>query len=111
MLRVLVCAGTQAAFFQAPPEERKRVFEECKKVFGGWKERFGIDVLGTLDDDQNQIGATSTYPWTFYILCDVPDLDTVNKVVDQLRRGDFPLFKYFKVETRIGRPLSDLGLS
>lgn len=110
MIRVLICAGVLPSFFQAPEGERKNVFNMCKEVFGHLESRFGVKVLGSLDDDQVQIGPTLTYPWTFYILCDAPDFDSVAKVVNQLRQGQSPLYKYIKLETRIGRAASDLGL-
>ena len=61
--------------------------------------------------DQIQIGPTTGHPWTFFIICDVPDYETVPKVVDQLRHGDPPLFKYIKLEARMGRPLEVIGLA
>ena len=110
MLRVLFCAGVLPVFFESSSKDRKAVFEECIKVFSNWEERYGVNVLGSLDDDQSQIGPSLTYPWTFYALADVPDIDTVNNIVNQLREGDNPLFKYIKIETRIGRAASDIGL-
>ena len=110
MLRVLFCAGVLPAFFNASLEERKSVFTLCRQVFSNWEERFGVKVLGSLDDDQSQIGPSLTYPWTFYALADVPDIDTVNKIVNQLREGESPLFKYINLETRIGRAAIDIGL-
>ena len=84
--------------------------DKCREVFGGWQERYGIEILGTLDDDQLQIGPTLGYPWTFYVMCDAPSHEIMIDVVDQLRRGERPLSKYIKVDMRMGRPLSDLGL-
>ncbi|MCY3774304.1 MAG: IacB protein [Gemmatimonadetes bacterium] len=110
MIRVLVCAGVQPAFFEATADERRYVFDKCREVFGSWKERYGIEVLSSMDDDQIQIGPTFGYPWTFYVMCDAPSHEVMIDVVDQLRRGDKPLFKYIKVDVRMGRPLSDLGL-
>lgn len=110
MIRALVCAGVLPSFFKATPEERKQVFKRCHEVFSGWGERYGINVLGSLDDDQLQIGPTLGYPWTFYVLCDAPDHATLTKVVNQLREGDQPLYRYVKLEVRLGRPARDLGL-
>ena len=110
MIRALVCAGVLPSFFAASLQERRRVFGQCREVFGNWKERYGIEIIGSLDDDQVQIGPTFSYPWTFYILCDSPDLALLISVVDSLRHGDPPLFKYIKLEVRTGRPASDLGL-
>ena len=56
------------------------------------------------------VGPTLGYPWTFYILCDAPDHETLVTVVDQLRQGDFPLYKYIKLEVRTGRAATELGL-
>ena len=43
-------------------------------------------------------------------MCDAPSHEIMIDVVDQLRRGERPLSKYIKVDMRMGRPLSDLGL-
>ena len=110
MIRVLFCAGVLPAFFESSLEDRKMVFRLCQQVFGNWEERFGARVLGSLDDDQLMIGPSLTYPWTFYALADVKDLSVVTAIVNQLRQGDTPLFKYIKLETRIGRAASDIGL-
>ncbi|MEX2123130.1 MAG: hypothetical protein WD795_04505 [Woeseia sp.] len=110
MIRALICVGVLPTFFAASLEERKVVFERCREVFGGWKERYGVDVIASLDDDQVQIGPTFTYPWSMYVLCDAPDREAVIRVVNGLREGDPPLFKYMKLEVRMGRPASGLGL-
>jgi len=44
------------------------------------------------------------------VLDENPDTETVAAIVNQWRQGDNPLFKYIKLETRIGRAASDLGL-
>ncbi len=110
MIRVLFCAGVLPAFFSATTEERKGVFAQCQQVFGDWEERFGVRVIGSLDDDQLQIGPSLTYPWTFYVLADAPDRESVVRIVNQLREGKNPLFQYIKIETRIGRAATDIGL-
>jgi hypothetical protein len=110
MIRALVCGGVLASFFEGSPEDRKLVIKQIHHVFGDWEKRFGIKVLGSLDDDRLQIGPTLGYPWTFYILCDAPDHETLVTVVDQLRQGDFPLYKYIKLEVRMGRAATELGL-
>ena len=38
----------------------------------------GVTVLGTIDDDQTMVGTSPNgWPWTFYILAEVPDRETV----------------------------------
>ncbi len=68
----------------------------------------GVTVLGNMDDDQSMVGASNGYPWTTYLLADVPDLDTVHAICNLFRTtpvGDnqFKLWKYCRMEARTGR--------
>lgn len=108
-IRVLFCIGISQSFFDLPVDRIPAVFAAFKAAFGGLEERFGITVLGTLDDDRVQVGQSSAgWPYTSYIMADVPDLDTVVKVCDQLRTTpveDGLLWRYARIDTRIGRPV------
>ena len=67
-----------------------------------------MSVLGTLDDDETMVGATDGWPWTCYVLAEVPDRDAAVRVCNLLREveaGGIPLWKYLRIEARIGRPL------
>lgn len=37
------------------------------EAFADLKGRFGIEVLGTMDDDELMVGSSVAYPWTAYI--------------------------------------------
>ena len=108
-LRVLFCVGISQNFFELPTDQIPAVFEAFKVAFGNWEERFGVKVLGTLDDDRVQVGQSPAgWPFTSYIMADAPDLDAIVKVCDQLRStpvGDGLLWRYARIETRIGRPV------
>lgn len=108
-VRVLFCIGISQSFFDLPRSDIPDVFASFKAAFGNLEERFGIVVLGTLDDDRIQVGQSSAgWPFTSYIMADVPDLETVAKVCDQLRTtpvGDGLLWRYARIDTRIGRPV------
>ena len=108
-LRVLFCIGVNPAFFDADPDERQDAFETIKSAFANLGERFGVRVLGTMDDDQTMVGSSSTWPWTCYILADAPDLDAVAGVCNLLRATTLAsgatLWKYLKIEARVGREL------
>lgn len=108
-IRVLFCIGISQSFFDLPVDRIPAVFAAFKSAFSGLEERFGIKVLGTLDDDRVQVGQSSAgWPYTSYIMADVPDLDTVVKVCDQLRTTpveDGLLWRYARIDTRIGRPV------
>jgi hypothetical protein len=82
--------------------------EALKREFADLEGRFGVRVLGTLDDDETMVGPSGTWPWTCYILAEVPDHAAVAAVCNVLREvevGDARLWKYLKVEARVGRPL------
>lgn len=108
-LRVLFCIGITQNFFELPRDQIPEVFAAFDSAFGDLENRFGIRVLGTLDDDRVQVGTSTAWPWTSYILADVPDLDTVIKICDLLRStpvGDGLLWRYARIDTRIGRAVT-----
>jgi hypothetical protein len=109
MLRVLFCIGVRDAFFDAGPEDRQEAFDAIPPAFADLGKRFGVRVLGTMDDDQLMVGPSSTWPWTCYVLADAPDLGAIASVCDILRSTDMEsgnkLWRYLKIEARVGRPL------
>jgi hypothetical protein len=109
-LRVLFCIGVTSDFFSAGPADRQAAFEAIPPAFADLGARFGVEVLGTIDDDQLMVGPSGTWPWTAYILADVPDLATVAGVCNILRETDVGddgdlLWRYLKIEARVGRRL------
>ena len=107
-LRVLFCFGVTQSFFDADPASVPRIASAIGEAFADLRGRFGIEVLGTMDDDELQVGASIAWPWTAYVLADVPDLETVTKVTNLLRETEVEgarLWKYMRVEARVGRPL------
>lgn len=106
-IRVLFCIGITQTFFDLPTAKQPEVFAGFVAAFGNLEERFGLKLLGTLDDDRIQVGQSVGHPCTSYILAEVQDLETIVKVCDQLRQtavGDGQLWRYARIETRIGRP-------
>ncbi|MFI2241003.1 hypothetical protein [Streptomyces chrestomyceticus] len=109
-LRTLFCIGVTQEFFNAGDEERAAVAAAIPPAFARLAERFGVRVLGTLDDDQLMVGASAAWPWTSYILADVPDLDTAARICGIVRDtevgdGGVRLWRYLRIEARAGRPL------
>lgn len=107
-LRALFAFGLTQDFFGADRTRIPLVMEALKAGFAGLEARFGVRVLGTLDDDETMVGATGTWPWTCYVLAEVPDREAVASVCNLLREievGEARLWKYLKIEARIGRPL------
>lgn len=107
-LRVLFCITVTDEFFKADADARGRVFESCVNGFDDLAGRFGLTVLGTIDDDQLMVGSTGGRSRTAYILADAPDLTQVVEVCNLIRStkvGEDMLWKYLGIEARLGRPL------
>lgn len=107
-LRTLFCFGVLPAFFEAPADTRKLIFAALQQAYCDLQQRFGITVLGTMDDDRSMVGPSFDWPWTCYILADAPDHEAVWRfcnIVREVTIGDSPLYRYMKVETRVGREL------
>jgi hypothetical protein len=107
-MRVLFAFGLTQAFFTEDRSRIPAIMESLKREFGDLEDRFGVRVLATLDDDETMVGATGSWPWTCYVLAEAPDRNAVAAVCNLLRDvkvGDARLWKYLKVEARVGRPL------
>jgi hypothetical protein len=107
-IRALFAFGLTQDFFAEKRERIPPIMDALKREFADLEQRFGLRVLGTLDDDERMVGATATWPWTCYILAEAPDQEAVAAVCNLLREveiGDARLWKYLKVEARVGRPL------
>jgi hypothetical protein len=107
-LRVLFCFGVTQSFFEAEPASVPTIAKAITDAFADLRGRFGVEVLGTMDDDELMVGSSVVWPWTAYVLADVPDLETVAKVTNVLREAEVEgsrLWKYLRVEARVGRPL------
>ncbi len=106
--RVLFCIGVTPATFELAPARAAELIRVIKETFENLRSRFGIEVLGTMDDDELMVGASVAFPWTSYILADVPDLDAVAALTNLLRTTDVldaRLWKFLRIEARVGREL------
>ena len=107
-LRVLFCLGVGQNYSDAPPSTREAVLNALSEAFADLGQRFGVGVLGTLDDDRFRVMPSQGWPWTAYILADVPDLATVTmlcNLIRQTRVEDATLSRYVCMEARVGRRL------
>jgi hypothetical protein len=107
-LRVLFAFGLTPDFYAADTEHVNAMIAALGSAFEDLAGRFGVTVLGGMDDDQLQVGPSSAWPWTAYVLADAPDLDAAIAVCDLVRETpvlESRLWRYIRVEARIGRPL------
>ncbi len=109
-IRTLFCIGINQNFFDATPEEAKDVWLAFGRMMNGIAALPGVTVLGNIDDDQSMVGPSTGWPWTCYVLADVPDQATVHAACNLFRTtvvgaGPFKLWKYARIEARMGREL------
>lgn len=110
-LRVLFALGINQNFFDLPSDRIGEVWVAFSGFLTEMREMPGVDVLGDMDDDAHQVGPSEGWPWTAYVLADVVDQPTVRAVCNLLRTtgvgdGTYKLWKYAKIEARMGRPLT-----
>lgn len=110
MHRVLFCIGINQNFMNATAEEGKQVWQAFSQMMQGIDELPGVTILGIMDDDRIMVGPSATAPWTAYIMADVPDCEAVVTACNFFRTisvgdGTYKLWKYARVEARIGREL------
>jgi hypothetical protein len=107
-LRVLFCIGVMPSTFEVEREVQLQVIGAIKEAFSDLRGRFGLRVLGTMDDDELMVGPSTAFPWTSYILADAPNLEAVAAVTNLLRETKVPggqLWRYLRIEARVGREL------
>ena len=107
-LRVLFCIGVSQTFFEEEAERLPDLVTAIKEAFDDLHGRFGLDVLGTIDDDELMVGPSPNWPWTAYILAEAPSLEAVVGVCNIVRETVFAphrLWRYMRIEARVGRKL------
>ncbi|MEU0266026.1 hypothetical protein [Nocardioides sp. NPDC006303] len=112
-LRVLFCIGINQNFFDLPSagvtvDDVWRAFVE---MMDSIKALPGVDFIGDIDDDAHLVGPSDSWPWTCYLLADVDTQETVRAACNLFRtiavgEGGFKLWRYAKVEARMGRALT-----
>lgn len=110
-IRVLFCIAVQQTFFELPFSEIGPVWKAFGSMMKGISDLPGVTILGMLDDDETMVGTSPAgFPWTAYIMADVPDRETVRQACNLFRTTpvgdtDYRLWKYCRVEARMGRAL------
>ncbi|WP_033289540.1 hypothetical protein [Amycolatopsis jejuensis] len=111
-LRVLFCIGVNQNFFDLPRDgiATADVWQAFLSMIEQLKALPGVTYLADIDDDSHMVGPSDGWPWTCYILADVDTQETVKAACNLFRTtpiGDTAkLWKFAKVEARIGRPLT-----
>ena len=108
-MKVLFCGAVLQNFFDLSGNELPPALLGAGTLIKSIREHPGITVLGMLDDDETMVGTSPDgYPWTFYIMADVTDRQAVVECCNYLRTikvGDYSLWRYIRLEARIGRDI------
>ncbi|MEM1104395.1 MAG: hypothetical protein AAGH48_09835 [Pseudomonadota bacterium] len=108
-IRTLFCMAVQQNFFDLPWSDIGVVWKPFSQILAQIKAMPGVTVFGTLDDDETMVGTSPTgFPWTAYILADMPDRASVVAACNLFRStevGEYRLWKYIRVEARMGREI------
>lgn len=109
-IRTLLCFNNHPAFFGLPFDQIGMVWKATQELMSSIDQMEGVEIIGTFDDDQTFVGASHGFPFTWYMLCDFPDRETVQAACNLLRtivvgEGNDRLWKYMTVEARMGRAL------
>lgn len=107
-IRVMFCLGVSQTMCDQEAANLPGIFEQVGTAFADLEERFGLRVIGSFDDDQIMVGPSSVWPWTAYILAEAPSYEAVVQVCDLVRSahvGPYRLWRYLRIEARIGRRL------
>lgn len=108
-VRVLFAIGVLPPFYEADDDEVRGLFDTLIEVYADLGGRYGATVLGTFDDYLLSVGPSRSWPWTSYLLADLPDVDTAIALCNLVRTTRHPnghkLWHYLRVEARIGTRL------
>ncbi len=109
-IRTLFCITVGQNFFDLPADETGAVWQAVGDMMGGLAALPGVEIIGTLDDDETMVGRSVAGFPTAYVLADVPDRETVSAACNLFRttpvgESEHRLWKYLSVEARMGRPL------
>lgn len=110
-LRLLVTAAATAAWYDTDDEPtRMSVAARWQEVIGAWTARPGVRLVTTFDDDLLLAGDPRPFGrWSIFILLEVAALDDAVAIVDEMRKGDPRLHRYFTLGATLGRPFWPAG--
>jgi hypothetical protein len=104
--RVILLGAMTNAYYEAPDEEKKmRILPRFKQLVDEWQE-LGARMLATLDDDLFMVGEPGSPNFTFYLLFDVDQPETVVRMIQRIRESvdGVRMDRYVRFEAHMGRP-------
>jgi hypothetical protein len=107
-IRAMLCLGVSQTLCDEEAAGLPAIFEQVGAAFGKLESEYGLHVLASFDDDQIMVGPSAVYPWTAYILVEAPSYESIVdacSIVREVHVGPYRLWRYLRIEARIGRRL------
>lgn len=104
--RVLLLGATTSAYYEASDEDRRvRILPRFKELVEEWQ-ALGARVLATMDDDLFMVGEPRSTDFTWYLMFEVDQLETVVGMIQRIREtvNSVRMDEYVRFEARVGRP-------
>ena len=104
--RAILLGAMNAAWYDiAEDDERASVIKRFRLLMEEWKE-LGARPLATLDDDLFMVGQPSGSRFTFYLMFDIADPQTVVEMIQRTREpvDGIRMDRYVRFEAHVGRP-------
>lgn len=102
---MLMGAPLERYFGLSREEQTNQFLPEFKRMLAAWEED-GAEVVGSITDDLLNVGPPRTLDFVWFLLFDVPSLDVVAAMINELRTeiDGVRMDQYVRWEARIGRP-------
>ena len=103
-LRVLILGAATRGWYAASAEVRQAVIlPRLAAALKGW-EAAGARLVASFDDDVLKAGEPADGGWTWFLVYEVPSLQTVAEMLHAFRWGDDDrLDRWFRLEAKVGR--------
>lgn len=102
---LLLGASTQGWYAASAADQAEVILPRLTEVCGEWA-TLGARLITTLDDDLLKVGEPVSGDHTWYLVYEVPDLQTVSDMLHAFRveKHGARLDRWFRLEAKICRP-------
>lgn len=105
--RVMIFGACRETWYSASDNERQdQALPALRGVLNLWVNN-GLHLLETFDDDYFLVGQPGSLQFSFFILAEVPSLESLVWMMNQARKtqNGYRADTYFRFESRLGRRL------
>jgi len=105
--RIMIFGACREAWYQANEHIRNdEALPALRQLFDDWK-AMGLTIHKSFDDDYFLVGQPGSLQFSFYIIAEVPSLESLVAMMNRARKSvdGLQADKFFRFETRMGRKL------